>query len=135
VVEIEGTYEGDLRVSAVHGPSGAELRCDAPTDHEGLGRSFSPTDLVATAFATCVVTILGIVARRRGVSIEGTRYRVAKEMVADPKRRIARLTLSIHLPAALSSEDREALETAGNSCPVKQSLDARTETSIRYRYE
>jgi putative redox protein len=82
-----------------------------------------------------VVTILGIVARRRGLSIEGARYRVTKEMVADPKRRIGRLALTITLPATLATRDRRALEAAGNACPVKQSLDPRTEVPIEYRYE
>ncbi len=135
MIKIDGTYPGDLRCVAVHEPSGAELVTDAPLDHEGLGRSFSPTDLVATALATCVVTILGLVARRRELSIEGTRWSITKEMVADPKRRIGRLALTITLPAALSERDRRALKAAGDTCPVKQTLDPRTEMEIEYRYE
>jgi putative redox protein len=135
MVKIDGTYEGDLRCVAVHAPSGAELLTDAPVDHEGLGRSFSPTDLIATALATCVVTILGLVARRRGLSIEGSRWSITKEMVADPKRRVGRLALSITLPAELPERDRRALQTAGDTCPVKQSMDPRTDVEIEYRYE
>jgi putative redox protein len=134
MVEIRGRYLGDLRCEAVHGPSGAKMLTDAPTDHEGLGRSFSPTDLVATALGTCVVTILGIVARRRGVDIEGTTFHVAKEMVADPKRRIGGLPMTIRLPASVGEEDRKVLEAAAKACPVHTSLKD-VEMPVTFLYE
>jgi putative redox protein len=134
MVEITGTYAGDLRVEARHGPSGAELATDAPVDHEGLGRSFSPTDLVATALGACILTVVGIVARRRGVDVAGARFSVTKEMVSEPKRRIGRLATTVHLPAAISAEDRVVLERAAHTCPVHQSLAAEIEAPITFIY-
>ena len=133
-VTITGRYLGDLRCEAVHGPSGNRLLTDAPLDNEGKGELFSPTDLIATALGTCILTILGIVARRRGVSIEGATFTVEKSMVADPKRRIAKLETTITLPAALGDVDRKALEHAGHTCPIDESLKECVEVPIRFAY-
>lgn len=135
MVEITGTYAGDLRVEARHGPSGAELATDAPVDHEGLGRSFSPTDLVATALGTCILTVIGIVGRRRGVDVTGARFSVTKEMVTDPKRRIGLLATTVHLPKAIGADDRVVLERAAHTCPVHQSLLAAVDAPISFVYE
>ena len=135
MVETTGRYLGDLRVLAAHGPSGAEITTDAPVDNEGLGRNFSPTDLMGAALGTSILTILGIVARRREIDIRGARYRIEKEMVADPKRRIAKLTTTIWLPASLSEDDRRVLEQAAHGCPVHHSLDPRIEAPVEVLYE
>jgi putative redox protein len=135
VVVVEGVYEGNLRVVARHGPSGATIHTDAPKDNEGEGRSFSPTDLVGTALGTCVLTILGILARRRGLDISGARFRTTKEMAAAPVRRIARLQTTIVLPAALGEEDRRVLETAARACPVTASLHPDVDAALEFRYE
>jgi len=135
MIEITGKYVGDLRVETRHGPSGAELATDAPVDHDGLGRSFSPTDLVAAALGTCIVTVIGIVARRRGVDIVGTRFHVTKEMVADPQRRIGRLATTVHLPASIPAQERTILERAAHTCPVHQSLGECVEAPITFLYE
>jgi len=135
MVEISGQYKGDLRVEARHGPSGAVLATDAPVDHDGLGRSYSPTDLVATALGTCILTVIGIVARRRSVDIAGARFSVTKVMVADPKRRIGRLATIIHLPASIGDEHRTVLERAAHTCPVHQSLADALDAPITITYE
>ena len=135
IVAIEGTYEGDLRVRAVHGPSGTSVVTDAPKDNEGKERSFSPTDLVATALGTCVLTILGINARRRGVDLAGARFRTAKEMAAAPLRRIARLVTVVTLPRSIGAEDRRVLEAAARTCPVTASLHPDVEAALEFRYE
>lgn len=122
MVTIDVTYQGDLRTQAVHGPSDTALETDAPTDNHGLGARFSPTDLLATSLATCMMTIMGIEARRRGADLTGASARVTKHMVADPHRRIGRLDVAIRLPSALSAVDRAALEAAGRGCPVCRSL-------------
>ena len=83
-VTIDISYLGDLHCEATHGPSGARLETDAPVDNEGRGETFSPTDLAATGLGTCLVTIMGIVAKRHGWDLTGTRVRVVKEMTADP---------------------------------------------------
>ncbi len=134
VVAIEGRYEGQLRVRAVHGPSGRELITDAPADNHGQGESFSPTDLVATALGTCVPTIIAIAAESRGLDVSAMRFRVTKEMAADPHRRIGRLGLTVWLPASLSDTDRQVLEAAGRGCPVHRSLHANTEAPIDFVY-
>lgn len=119
---IDVVYEGDLHASATHVPSGATLATDAPRDNEGRGESFSPTDLVATALGSCMLTIMGIVARRHDLDIEGSKARVKKHMSADPVRRIGTLEVSIELPESLTEEQRKLLEHAALGCPVKGSL-------------
>jgi len=123
-VEIDLVYEGELYCGATHGPSGAQLRTAAPVDNGGKGDQFSPTDLVATALGTCMLTIMGIVAQRTGLDLAGTTVKVVKEMTAVPVRRIGRLGVTITLPAglALSEKDRTLLENAAEACPVKKSL-------------
>ncbi|MFZ9621510.1 MAG: OsmC family protein, partial [Prochlorococcaceae cyanobacterium] len=88
---ITSRYDGALRCRASHGPSGSTLETDAPTDNQGQGERFSPTDLVATALSTCILTIMGIVAERHGWSLEGASARVEKTMSVEPPRRIALL--------------------------------------------
>jgi uncharacterized OsmC-like protein len=83
MVTITGEYQGDLHCSAAHGPSGKVLETDAPRDNQGRGEAFSPTDLVATGFATCIATTMAIAARKHGVEIGGIRYEVTKEMSSD----------------------------------------------------
>jgi len=134
IVAIEGEYVGDLRVRTVHGPSGEAFLTDAPLDNEGKERSFSPTDLVATALGTCVLTILGIVARRRGLQLEGARFHATKEMAPNPVRRIARLAVTLDLPAALGEEDRRVLEAAARTCPVTASLHPDVQVALEFRY-
>src|ERR1700760_4476107 len=104
MVAIQLEYQGELHSKAVHGPSGTELNTDAPKDNQGRGESFSPTDLVATALGTCMLTVMGIMARTLNLDIAGTTARVEKEMTAAAPRRIERLAVKIHVPHALSPE-------------------------------
>ena len=120
---ITSRYDGALRCSASHGPSGSTLETDAPTDNQGQGERFSPTDLVATALSTCILTIMGIVAERHGWVLEGASARVEKTMTAEPPRRIALLEVWVTLPASLSEQQRAVLMRAAESCPVKLSLE------------
>lgn len=134
MVEIQLIYEGQKRVRATHGPSGAQVVSDAPLDNHGLAQSFSPTDLVATALGACMLTIMGIVAERHQWPMTGAQVRVEKHMVAQPVRRIARLVVEIDMPEPLGAEARAALERAAHLCPVHASLhpDIAVELSIRY---
>ena len=120
---IDSRYEGALRCHSSHGPSGSVLETDAPTDNQGKGERFSPTDLVATALSTCILTIMGIVAERHDWPLQGTTARVQKTMGAEAPRRIALLEVWISLPAGLSEQQRDALRRVGESCPVKLSLE------------
>lgn len=122
MVEITIRYEGDLRSTAIHGPSGTAMRTDAPVDNMGRGESFSPTDLVATALGTCILTILGIVSKRDRIPIEGATIKVTKDMTTEPPRRIARLGVTVNIPQKLSDEQKQRLINAANTCPVKKSL-------------
>ena len=134
MVQIDIAYEGQLRTRAAHGPSSNELVTDAPTDNHGKGESFSPTDLVATATGACMMTIMGIVAREHDVDLVGSRVRVIKHMVADPKRRIAKLAIEFDLPSGVADDHRTRLENAAHSCPVVQSLDPRIELPTEFRW-
>jgi putative redox protein len=122
MVPITVTYQGDLRCEAEHGPSRQRLTTDAPKDNQGKGEAFSPTDLVATALGACMTTIMGIVARRDGLKIDGLRVAVEKHMTAAPPRRIARIVLRFSMPAGIPVERRRPLEAAARACPVGLSL-------------
>ena len=91
---IECRYTGDLHCEAVHAQSGKLLQTDAPTDHDGLGESFSPTDLLATSLGTCILTIMGITAKRRQWNISGATARVEKLMTQQGPRKICLLYTS-----------------------------------------
>ncbi len=134
MVSINVTYEGELHTVARHGPSGCELTTDAPTDNEGRGESFSPTDLVATAIGTCMLTVMGIVARRHSWPLEGARADVKKKMATSPVRRIGALQIRIDMPEALDSNARIALEKAGLSCPVHKSLHEDVLVDVEFVY-
>ena len=120
---IRTSYVGSLRCSALHLPSSSELLTDAPIDNQGKGEAFSPTDLVATALATCILTVMGITAERQGISMEGCTATVEKRMTASGVRRIAELEVSIALPAGITEEQRQLLISAAEGCPVKKSLE------------
>ena len=124
-------YTGALHCQAEHGPSGSQLHTDAPSDHAGLGENFAPTDLVATALGTCVLTIMGIAAKERGWDLEGAELSVEKTMQPEP-RRIASLELSITLPSHLNSSQRQLLQQAANQCPVKLSLEGTIPMHFRW---
>lgn len=132
MVRITGEYQGDFHCTARHEPSGNTLATDAPKDNQGRGEAFSPTDLVATAFATCVATTMAIAARKQGVELDGFRYEVTKEMSADAPRRISRLTLNVWLPPAAKKLPREVLERAAHGCPVHRSLAPEVEKLITF---
>lgn len=137
-VEIDVTYEGQLHCSATHGPSGMKLVTDAPVDNGGRGEAFSPTDLVATALGTCLLTILGLVAKRHNINVDGAAVHVTKDMSAPPLRRIASLRSVVTMPKGLgkklSADDRKRLESAVGVCPVKQSLHPDVQTPIEFVY-
>jgi putative redox protein len=133
-VDMTGEYLGHKKVRLVHGPSGEVLITEAPKDNGGEGKSFSPTDLVAAAFGACVITTIAIVAERSGISVQGMRMSVEKHMRQEP-RRVGSMPLIVHLPAALSEQDRRKLEAAGRACPVHKTLHPEVEAEITYVYD
>ena len=123
MTQINSSYSGDLRCASLHGPSGSTLETDAPTDNQGKGERFSPTDLVATALSTCILTIMGIVAERHDWNLKGCTARVEKVMTSEAPRKIAQLEVWIELPAHLDEKARKILRKAAENCPVKLSLE------------
>lgn len=132
-VEITGEYSGELKMRLNHGPSGVELRTAAPADNQGDGSSFSPTDLVAAALGSCMITTMAIVARRHGVPFESASFRVEKHMRSDP-RRVDRLPIVIRMPAGLTAEQRALLEHTARTCPVDRSLLPDIERAVTFEY-
>ena len=134
MIEINVAYEGQLRTRAIHGPSKCELITDAPVDNHGKGESFSPTDLVATALATCMATVMGIVAERKSINLAGMKVRVEKHMSTDAPRRIVRLPVTIEMPLPADHADRALLEATANTCPVHQSLHTDIEKPVTFNW-
>ncbi|MDD5307291.1 MAG: OsmC family protein [Deltaproteobacteria bacterium] len=135
-VEMDLVYEGNLRCKATHGPSGKTLATDAPVDNGGEGSEFSPTDLVAAALGACALTVMGLVARRIGINMDGARVKVIKEMVREPVRRIGAILVRIEMPGghAYAPEDRRRLEAAANACPVLHSLHPDTRVEMEFAW-
>jgi putative redox protein len=135
-VEIDIIYEGGLNCTATHGPSKRTLVTDAPVDNGGKGAAFSPSDLVATALGACMATIMGLVAQRNSLNIDGLKIQVTKEMVTDPVRRIGSLKTRLIFPAGrtFSAADRAKLEAGARACPVKQSLHPEIKLPMEFVY-
>jgi putative redox protein len=131
-VSISVEYEGGLRCRATHGPSQNQVITDAPVDNHGKGESFSPTDLVATALATCMATVIGIKAQQKGYDITGMKVSVEKHMSADSPRRIVRLPLTIEIPLPADHPDRPLLEATALGCPVHQSLHPDIDKAVTF---
>jgi putative redox protein len=134
MVQINIAYQGQLHCEAEHGPSGTKLATDAPKDNHGKGETFSPTDLLATALGTCMLTVMGIVAQRHNIPLEGTTASVGKEMATSPVRRIGRLTVEIRVPGNLSAEQRKLLENAAHTCPVHKSLHPDIDIPVNFHW-
>ena len=132
MVRIEATYDGNLRCTATHGPSGNQLITDAPVDNKGKGESFSPTDLLATSMLTCIMTIVAIRADSRGLDVLGMSGSVEKTMAANP-RRISKLEVIVNLPQNLDMEDRAWLITEGCNCPVCVSVSESMEVDVTFQ--
>ena len=134
MVEIDVEYAGELHCQAKHAPSATVLATDAPVDNMGKGESFSPTDLLATSLGTCMVTTMGIVARKNGWNIDGVSLRVQKEMTKQPPRRVERLAVTFSIPtrvrSALDANAKQALEQAARTCPVALSLSESVKVAL-----
>ena len=126
-------YLGGLRTESEHLQSGSKMITDAPLDNHGKGEAFSPTDTVANALATCMLTVMGIKAESLGVDMEGASAEVTKTMAADP-RRISRIDVIILFPNSYAEKDTKILENTGRTCPVLQSLHPDIEKNISFKY-
>jgi putative redox protein len=128
-------YEGELRTVALHTASGTTIETDAPVDNQGKGESFSPSDLVATALGSCMLTIMGQKARDLKIDLKGTRIEIQKFMKPEP-RRISGISLTFHLPddLRLSEKHIKILQNAADTCPVKYSIHPDIELDINYNW-
>ena len=135
MVEMNFTYDGNLRCSASHGPSGMKITTDAPRDNMGLGEAFSPTDLVGAALGTCMLTTMAIFAQRAKLDFRGATAKLGKEMTTVPTRRIQKLTVEIHIPGKFTPEQRSMLETAAHNCPVSRSVHADMQVPVTFVWQ
>lgn len=132
---ITETYLGGLRVECEHTRSGTRIITDAPTDNNGKGEAFSPTDLCCAALGACAMTIIGIWAERSGVDVLGTRLEISKTMAADP-RRIGKIEVIFHMPARnYSDKEKKMMERAAHTCPVHLSLGADVEQIFTFVWQ
>lgn len=134
MVKISMVYEGQLHCALTHEPSGSVIYTDAPKDNMGRGEAFSPTDLVAAALGSCMLTVMGIAAGRHNIDLKGTKVEVIKEMVTNPVRRIGSINVMIRMAPGIPLDKRTMLETAAHSCPVHKSLHPDVQTPIQFIY-
>ena len=123
MTRISCRYTGDLHCTAEHGPSRVVLHTDAPPDHDGRGESFSPTDLLATALGTCILTVMGITAKRRNWMVADAEASVEKIMSQTGQRKVETLRVWITLPPGLTEEQVQLFKRVVNDCPVKRNLE------------
>jgi uncharacterized OsmC-like protein len=135
MVKVDIKYTGDLHCDATHGPSQSKIATDAPTDNQGKGEAFSPTDLVATALGTCMSTIMGMKADELGVDLRGMTVSVQKEMSKDAPRCIVGLPSEVHIPLPKDSPHRAAIEQAALNCPVHKSLPQEIDRPTKFYWE
>ena len=126
-------YKGQLRTVAVHLQSNSEIITDAPIDNHGKGEAFSPTDLVATALASCMMTIMGIKAESMDIDLTNTSASIKKHMSASP-RRISKIEVTVLMNQRFDEKNRKILEAAALTCPVGQSLHPETKQNIQFVY-
>ncbi len=134
MVKMNIVYEGGLRCALTHGPSGSIIHTDAPKDNMGRGEAFSPTDLVAAALGSCMLTIMGITAARHNIDLKGTTVDVGKEMATSPVRRVGSISVIFHMASGIPQDKRAMLEAAAHSCPVHKSLHPDVQTPIQFIY-
>ena len=127
-------YLGSLRTEATHPRSGQHLVTDAPVDNKGKGEAFSPTDLLCTALATCMMTTMGITAQEHDIPVKRMEARVAKHMASDP-RRVQRIEVKLEVAVeGLTERWKALLELSGRTCPVALSLAQGLEQEISFRF-
>ncbi|WP_395058342.1 OsmC family protein [Flavobacterium sp.] len=128
------TYLGDLRTSSIHVQSGNEIISDAPLDNNGKGEAFSPTDTVANALASCMMTVMGIKARDMNIDLKGSTAAVTKIMNAEP-RRIGVIEITFEMEGTNDQKDITILERTAMTCPVFMSLNTEIEKRITFNWK
>jgi uncharacterized OsmC-like protein len=128
------TYLGDLRTSSIHLQSGNEIISDAPLDNNGKGEAFSPTDTVANALASCMMTVMGIKARDMNLDLKGSTAEVTKIMNAEP-RRIGTIEIIFDMSGTDDQKNKTILERTAMTCPVFLSLNTEIEKRITFNWK
>jgi Predicted redox protein, regulator of disulfide bond formation len=131
---VKTTYLGDLRTEATHVRSGKTIITDAPVDNQGKGEFFSPTDLLATALGSCMLTIMGIAARTHGFDIDGTHVSITKVMGTNP-RRVVEVIVELNFPRTYSEKVKKIIELSAKECPVANSLHPELKQTIVFNYK
>ncbi|MCA9520246.1 MAG: OsmC family protein [Myxococcales bacterium] len=128
-------YHGELRTECTHLQSGNTLVTDAPCDNRGRGEAFSPTDLLATALGSCILTIMGITARDHGIDLAGTRVEITKIMASEP-RRVDEVVMRFHFPKerGYSAEQRRLIESVAGTSPVPLSVHPNVRQTIEFAW-
>ena len=129
-------YKGNLRTEATHLQSGSLIETDAPTDNNGKGERFSPTDIVATALGSCMLTIMGMKAETMNIDLTGTKLDIQKIMAANP-RRISGVQIVFRFPDTLTLSEKEKiiLENAAHTCPVVKSLHPDLKVEVTFGWK
>lgn len=128
------TYLGDLRTSSIHVPSGNEIISDAPVDNNGKGEAFSPTDTVANALASCMMTVMGIKARDMNIDLTNSNAEVTKIMQQAP-RRINTIEIAFEMQGTNDEKDKAILERVAMTCPVFLSLNSEIDKKITFNWK
>lgn len=135
MTKITAVYQGNLRTLCTHEASGQTLQTDAPVDNHGKGEFFSPTDLLATAVGSCILTLMGIAAEQKyKVDITGTQVSIDKTMSSTPPRRVAQLDIQVTVPHSFSPEIQAGIEKAALTCPVHESLHPDIKQNITFNW-
>ena len=129
----EVKYDGNLRTTAIHLDSGSKINTDAPKDNHGLGEKFSPTDMLCSSLASCILTIMAIAVEKNGIDIKNTIATVKKTMASNP-RRISKIDIDLVFPRDYDSKIKTILERAAKNCPVHHSLSEKIEKNISFKY-
>ncbi len=134
MVEMKLKYLGNLNVETCHLPSGKIIQTAAPVDNQGDGSSFSPTDLLSSSLASCILTIMGIKSKDRSINLEGSTVRLKKHMGAEP-RRVSRLEMEFHLPGGIAEADQSYLKEIAQTCPVCESISTAIELDYQFYFD
>ncbi|NND77660.1 MAG: OsmC family protein [Flavobacteriales bacterium] len=126
-------YTGNLRTQAKHLKSGEEIISDAPIDNNGKGEAFSPTDLLSTSLASCMITVMGIAAEKRNIAFNNITGEITKVMASDP-RRVNSIKVKLIIDEKWSEKERKILEKVGVNCPVAKSLSPDLKQEIEFVY-
>ena len=130
--KIKIQYIGDLRTQSTHLDSNSIIKTDAPKDNQGLGRKFSPTDLVASALGSCLLTIMGIVSKRHNIDMVGSYVDIEKQMSENP-RKISKIIVDIYLNGSINDKNKKSLHNASKHCTVHNSLDKDIDIQINFK--